>query len=327
MMPRMSESTMLVGIDEAGYGPLLGPLVVSAAAIKVPKATADACLWSLLRDSVSSTASVRRSRVPILDSKKLFSQKEGLAKLERAVLAVVATWRGLPPSLLGLLRLLNPDVLEKLPEYPWYRDADPPLPRAADAGAARLAGGLLRKDLQAHGAGLAGLWSEVLLEGHYNRLVGNTQNKAIVLSGLTLRLVQRVAEAHPQSDIRFHIDKQGGRAAYGRLLLRAFEDKRLKVVEEGPTNSTYELVDGRSRWRINFSQEGESRHMLVALASMISKYVRELLMGCFNHYWLGKVPSLKPTAGYYQDGLRFLKDIEPHVRRLGVRRDWLVRER
>lgn len=327
MMHRMSERTLLVGIDEAGYGPLLGPLVVSAAAFEVPKATADACLWSLLRDSVSATASARRSRVPIIDSKKLFSQKDGLARLERAVLSVISAWRGLPPSLFGLLRLLNPDVLEKLPEYPWYRDADPPLPRAADAGAARLAGGLFRRDLQAHAASMAGLWSEVLLEGHFNRLVGGTQNKAIVLSGLTLRLVQRVAETHPRGDLHFHIDKQGGRAAYGRLLLRAFEDKRLKVLEEGPTNSVYELVDSRSRWRISFSQEGESRHLLVALASMISKYARELLMGCFNHYWLGNVPALKPTAGYYQDGLRFLKDIEPHVRRLGVNKNWLVRER
>ena len=66
---------------------------------------------------------------------------------------------------------------------------------------------------------------------------------------------------------------------------------------------------------------------MVALASMVSKYLRELLMGCFNGYWLGEVPSLRPTAGYYQDGLRFLKEIEPHLRRLGVRREWLVRQR
>jgi len=326
-MVRMSDRTLLVGIDEAGYGPLLGPLVVSAAALEAPRERAEACLWTLLRESVSATASARHARLPILDSKKLFSQKDGLARLERAVLAAVSAWRGLPPSLHALLRLVNPEVLTKLGEYPWYSGGDLSLPRAADSGAARLAGGLFRRDLQAHGLRLAGLWSEVLLEGHYNRLVGSTRNKAVVLSGLTLRLVQRAAEKCPQGEIHFHVDKQGGRAAYGRVLLQAFDGRRLKVLEEGPTNSAYELVDGPSRWRISFSQEGESRHLLVALASMISKYVRELLMGCFNEYWAGNVPSLRPTAGYYQDGLRFLKDIEPHRRRLGVRKEWLVRER
>ena len=60
---------------------------------------------------------------------------------------------------------------------------------------------------------------------------------------------------------------------------------------------------------------------------MISKYVRELLMGCFNAYWLREVPKLAPTAGYYEDGLRFLRDIRPHVQRLGIREDLLVRQR
>ena len=326
-MLRMSDRTLLVGIDEAGYGPLLGPLVVSGAAMEVPTATADGCLWTLLRESVSATTSARRSRVPILDSKKLFSQKDGLGRLERAVLAVVAAWGGVPPSLHALLRLLNSDVLAKLEEYPWYCERDFSLPKEADERAVRLAGGLFRRDVEAQGARLAGLWSEVLLEGHFNRLVNGTRNKAVVLSGLTLRLVLRIAERYPQGDIHFHVDKQGGRAAYGRLLLRAFDGRRLKVLEEGPTNSAYELVEGPSRWRISFSQEGESRHLLVALASMISKYVRELLMGCFNEFWAESDPSLKPTAGYYQDGLRFLKDIEPHCRRLGVRKELLVRER
>ena len=75
------------------------------------------------------------------------------------------------------------------------------------------------------------------------------------------------------------------------------------------------------------SQAGESRHLLVALASLISKYVRELLMESFNAYWSREVPGLRPTAGYYQDGLRFLKDIQPHLKRLGLTREGLVRQR
>jgi hypothetical protein len=148
-----------------------------------------------------------------------------------------------------------------------------------------------------------------------------------VLSGLTLRLMQQVADAHPGRELRFAIDKQGAREAYGALLLRAFEDRRLKVLDETPEHSAYELSGGGPTWRVSYSQSGESRHLLVALASMMSKYLREVLMECFNAYWSSRVPELKPTAGYYEDGLRFLKDIQPHLRRLGIEKEWLVRQR
>jgi ribonuclease HII len=327
MIIAMPSRTILIGIDEAGYGPILGPLVVSAAAFEVPVAVADACLWEALKESVSPTRSARKSRIPILDSKKLFSRSDGLAKLERSVLAVMTAWRGMPPTLRGLVGLLCPELLAKLPEYPWYRDADPKLPRAADAGGVRLAASLLRRDLDGHSIRCAGFWSEVLPERHYNRLVDSTQNKAVVLSGLTLRLMQRVADAYPDQELRFAVDKQGAREVYGPLLLRAFEDRRLKVLDETPEHSAYELSGGRAAWRVSFSQSGESRHLLVALASLMSKYLREALMECFNAFWSSHVPELKPTAGYYEDGLRFLKDIQPHLRRLGIEKEWLVRQR
>ena len=37
---------------------------------------------------------------------------------------------------------------------------------------------------------------------------------------------------------------------------------------------------------------------LVALASIVSKTVRELWMDVFNAYWLARMPGLRPTAGY-----------------------------
>ncbi len=78
---------------------------------------------------------------------------------------------------------------------------------------------------------------------------------------------------------------------------------------------------------IEFRTSGESAHMPVALASVFSKYVRELLMVAFNSYWSGQVEGLKRTAGYYRDGLRFLKDIEPAIRSLDIDRRMLVRAR
>ena len=59
----------------------------------------------------------------------------------------------------------------------------------------------------------------------------------------------------------------------------------------------------------------------------MSKYVRELCMNSFNHYWAEQIDGLKPTAGYYQDGQRFLRDIASTAKALGLRREDLVRQK
>jgi len=323
----MSTRTLLIGIDEAGYGPLLGPLVISAVAFETPSEIADLSLWTTLGASVSPSLDAGRGRIPILDSKKLHRPKDGLLRLERSALPVLTAWRGLPSHLRGLLSLVAPDVINLLRDYAWYADHDLALPHEADSGAVRIAAKLLQADLAANSIEIGGLWSEVLLEGHYNRLVRTTQNKSVVLLGLTLRLMQRIADAFPDRELRFFIDKQGAREHYGPMLLRSFDDRRLKILEERPDYSAYELTGAETHWQIHFTQSGESCHLPTALASIISKYLRELFMACFNDYWRRKDEFLKPTAGYYADGLRFIRDIEPHLATLGVQRHTLVREK
>jgi hypothetical protein len=78
---------------------------------------------------------------------------------------------------------------------------------------------------------------------------------------------------------------------------------------------------------LSFRAKGESHALPTALASMTCKYLRELFMSGFNAWWCGKIPSLRPTAGYYGDGTRWLTEVEPHLERLGVRREELVRSR
>lgn len=325
MMRRMAAGAVIVGIDEAGYGPLLGPLVVSAVAFEVPAERAEQCLWETLRESVTDRPRARDRRVAILDSKRLYQRRHGLAELERSALAAVSASHEMPTDLADLLRTVAPSVPPLLSEYPWYRETARALPMAADAGGVTLAARRLRDDAVARGVGLAGVYSEPLPEAHYNRLVTNTRNKAVVLFGLTTRLIQRVADAYPGRELHVYVDKQGGRGHYGQMLMRSFEGRRLVVVEESERVAAYELRGSAGDWRIRFTQEGESHHMAVALASIISKYLRELFMCVFNAFWRTELPGVTATAGYYQDGMRFLADVRPHLPRLGIDESRLVR--
>jgi hypothetical protein len=47
----------------------------------------------------------------------------------------------------------------------------------------------------------------------------------------------------------------------------------------------------------------------------------------FNAFWLSHAPGVAPTAGYYNDGLRFLKDIATARQALGFDEADLVRRR
>jgi hypothetical protein len=78
---------------------------------------------------------------------------------------------------------------------------------------------------------------------------------------------------------------------------------------------------------VSFLEDADARCFPVSLASMYSKYVRELFMKLFNQYWCELVPGLKPTAGYGRDARRFLRDVEPVRRAKGISQTLLVRAR
>ena len=58
-------------------------------------------------------------------------------------------------------------------------------------------------------------------------------------------------------------------------------------------------------------------------------YSVEGFQGVTDHFsfWRAHVPTVTPTAGYYQDGLRFLKDVDTAIRKLQIDRELLIRSR
>ena len=318
---------LLAGIDEAGYGPLLGPLIVSGVAFRVPDERLGSCLWQTLRESCTDKLDRRRHRLAVCDSKKLYRSRDNLDLLERPALVMLAASGRRPASWRALIKDLAPHARDALNGYAWYAEADVALPVSDGVGDVPTRANAVRLDCARHDVELRGVFSEPLLAGEYNRLVERTRNKAAVLLGLALRVVDRILRCAPENRVRLHVDRLGGRRHYREPLMTAFAEYQLQILEETPTRSAYRLTGGGRVVEIEFATGGEEHHFPIALASIYSKYLRELYMRVFNEYWSRRQPGLKGTAGYYRDAQRWIRELSPTLDRLGVDRTLLVRQR
>jgi hypothetical protein len=345
----------IAGVDEAGYGPRLGPLVISAVVFEIPRR--GGCLWEELRPVVSKRYSRSADALPVGDSKKIFSTKRGIASLEKTVLTFCPPAR-MPTRLYDLLNDLAPSDYE--PEGPWYDAADTTIPVETEQGEIERLQANLRGKMRSAGVALRRAYTLPIHPCRMNRALDMTgdarrksgsaaspqeksahqggsctdfratwapANKSVFLFEETLTLIKRLLEEFGSHDLEIVADKQGGRHYYGPLLEQAFPRARLEAVREGPGESVYFLEAFSGRTRLSFRKSGESGCLAVALASMFSKYIRELFMAAFNRYWQRRQPGLRRTSGYPVDAARFLKDIAPRLDEMNVDRQILVRMR
>jgi len=311
---------ILVGIDESGYGPHLGPLVVAAAAVRLPgSGIPDPNLWGGLRGHVRKRPRGRSRRVVICDSKAAYTAC-GPAPLERATLAFLAACGSQAPSLSALLEATrvpssangNPRTG---PACPWERPAALALPFHQDAGAVASAADFLVRGLKRLGGECERLWINAAPAAKFNRLIHTTGNKAAALFALTADLLAAVHRQWPAETVHVTLDRHGGRRYYADLLTQAFPMEQVITLEESPGASLYSLLrsdgsEGGVEMRLTIRNRCEEASLPTALASMAAKYVRELYMHQLNAYFRTQVPGLRPTAGYGRDAWRFLSEIE-----------------
>lgn len=318
---------VIAGIDEAGYGPTLGPLVVGGTAFRVPDDLLGASLWDVLRDSCTVEVTRHGRRLPITDSKKLHRGRDGMTLLERTALVMLAAMGRRPATIRELVREMSPAAEEMFRTYAWYTFGDLSLPLSPTTGDLGTRATAVKRDCRRNGVEWLGAIAELLPEGHFNRLVNRTQNKAVVLMGLVLRVAERLRALAPHEPIRIVVDRLGGRQHYREALCTSWPTHEMRILEETDGRSAYRLDKQGSVWEVEFAVGGESRHLPVALASVFAKYLREACMHLFNAYWGQHADAPGPTAGYYTDAQRWLREAGPLLDRLGVDRRTLIRDR
>jgi hypothetical protein len=133
---------------------------------------------------------------------------------------------------------------------------------------------------------------------------------------------------------RVTVDILGGRLHYGPHLGIGFPEAAVELVLERGHWCAYRVqeraADPAERPRsldLEFRAEGEKHSFAVALASCLAKYARETVMAAFNDYFCALQPELKPTAGYNNDGRRWLAEAGPALERAGLPQRVVVRNR
>lgn len=278
------------GIDEAGYGPTLGPLAIGCAVIEggTPDEVARAFAGTGVRDS-----------------KELHNPKD-LTPLESVALPAIAWLTGFMPDTAA-------DVFAVLGEGPDIRAGIPWMESAADLRLPVAATTL--KPWQLSDCTPCGLTGALVQPRAYNAFLrAGTGNKADLEWDRIGRLLAGTHVATAAQ--RTVIDRLGGRKFYQDVLQAVFPGTLVLVEEETPAASRYRLPSDHlppsgqhAGHEIGFYVGGESLSPLTAVASCVAKYARELHMLLLNRHWSGRLPWLKPTAGYPEDAKRWLHQL------------------
>ncbi len=335
-IPGGEQGKIVAGIDEAGLGPLLGPLTLGFSVMRLPGSGVN--VWDALDDIVAPSTGRKEERIVIADSKKVYSRNPtGRRRLETSVLTFLAQRPfGAPACGADLLRTSDAKLRPRAADvavHPWYARLAKRLPLWCDEGRLELRAEALRRSMDSAQIQLLDAGVRLVPAGELNRSFRKTGNKSDTVWSIVAEILQHLWQEYGASHPHVIIDRQGGRFRYGKPLAKLFPESRLRIGPETPSQSEYTLeapgIPGEAprSMRVTFAEKAEDRAFSVALGSCVAKYARELSMEAFNDYFRGLQPDLAPTAGYTTDGRRWVAEAREMLSSNQIDPEVLIRQR
>ncbi len=270
----------IIGIDENGLGPLLGPMIVTGVAFDAEDYDREA-FWQ-----------AAGPELPADDSKVVFSSRR-LGSAEFATLKWLVTLGVRPRSHQAVIEQIGLDVPFSLHcdgsvplpcaplTNPLPRFSTQPLPCSERYGAA----------LHAAGVTPVAARAVVICPGLFNQLTEPTaMNKLRLDFELMCRLFDDLRDTS-RTDTLALCGKIGSTRSYGKWYAAA-ERPGWAAQREERAESIYRHSECGT---MSFIRDADAAHLPVAVASMIGKYLRELAMVELNR---ALDPQGRPVSGY-----------------------------
>lgn len=346
----------LIAVDEAGYGPQLGPLVVVGTIWhrqepfhQEPGQDSLNREFTPIRESVK----VDGTSIRVDDSKRVFKRKaassgehDALGVLHRiasvAWHAMAAPSPAKSRSLSKLIRELAAQDITSLKSSPWLQSLARQQTLPGDLSRQLTDRALCEDAIAAWHTSpwrLVGTEARMINAQSFNDFCSGNQdreargNKSDLLceTSLTLAASLRNRFAKPADEpVSFFFDRQGGRRYYGPAIEKFLFDDRVEAIHELPAESRYRVSHNPTATghTIHFTVKGD-RFTPVALSSLVAKYLREVAMSALNDYfrvrWDESFGEFKPTAGYPVDAQRFIGSVEPVLARHNIPKGSFIR--
>ncbi len=329
----------VIAVDEAGYGPKLGPLVVAATA------------WQRSGDSPHDEISIDQCQpnpfvalatpvrvgdgiIRVDDSKQIF-KGGSLAMLERIVAVALHACGRTDATLLERLRTLLPRDFETIRHVRWLQTIGVDNSGPTAFSSVEETGAAVRQWLQSPWR-LRDCQARMIDAASFNRYCagGSGQNprgnKSDLLGETSVMLAASLLDATlggtSQEPVQIFFDRHGGRRYYAGVIQQFFEGENVQIVSESPTQSVYAIVRRGVPVRMHFTVKGD-RFAPVALSSLHAKYLREVAMVALNDYFRRALNNedFRPTAGYPVDADRFIEMVRPIMIKHGITDAELIR--